>query len=70
MIRRHGLSSIAALGLALLPGSALAQQKSLNELLVGTWTAVSLEQTIAYFGTYSVDEPHKSIMLHRMTKGN
>ncbi len=33
---------ITALGLALLPGSALAQQKSLKEQLVGTWTLVSV----------------------------
>jgi hypothetical protein len=35
------LSAIAALGLALLPGSAVAQQKSLKDQLVGTWTFVS-----------------------------
>lgn len=40
-----GLSMVAALGLALLPGSALAQQKSLKEQVVGTWTVVSWEQT-------------------------
>jgi hypothetical protein len=47
MNRRNifGLSVIAALGLASLPGSALAQQKSLKEQLVGTWTAASWEQT-------------------------
>jgi len=47
MKRRNilGLSVIAALGLALLPGSALAQQKSLKEQIVGTWTAASWEQT-------------------------
>jgi hypothetical protein len=39
-----GLSMITAMGLALLPGSALAQQKSLKEQLVGTWTVVSWEQ--------------------------
>jgi hypothetical protein len=40
---RHILSLSAAtgLGLALLPGSALAQQKSLKEQLAGTWTIVS-----------------------------
>ena len=38
------LSLFAALGLSLLPGNALAQQKSLKEQLVGTWTAVSWEQ--------------------------
>ena len=32
---------ITALGLALLPGSAPAQQKSLKEQLVGAWTLVS-----------------------------
>ena len=44
MNRRHilSLSMITALGLALLPGSALAQQKSLKEQLVGTWTLVSV----------------------------
>src|SRR6202022_1466478 len=41
------LSAIAALGLALLPGSAVSQQKSLKEQLVGTWTVVSWEQTNA-----------------------
>ena len=36
------ISAMAALGLALLPGgSTLAQQKSLREQLVGTWTFVS-----------------------------
>jgi hypothetical protein len=44
MNRRHilRLSVITALGLALLPGSALGQQKSLKEQLVGTWTLVSV----------------------------
>jgi Lipocalin-like domain len=47
MKRRNilGLSVIAALGLAFLPGSTLAQQKSLKEQLVGTWTVASWEQT-------------------------
>jgi hypothetical protein len=35
------LSAIIALGLALLPTSAVSQQKSLKEQLVGTWTFVS-----------------------------
>jgi hypothetical protein len=35
------LSAITALGLALLPGNAVAQQKSLKDQLVGTWTFVS-----------------------------
>ena len=39
------LSAMAALGLALLPGGTFAQQKSLREQLVGTWTVVSWEQT-------------------------
>ena len=40
---RHVLSlSVAtALGLVLLPGSALAQQKPLKEQLAGTWTIIS-----------------------------
>ncbi len=46
MDRRHilSLSVITALGLAFLPGSALAQQKSLKDQLVGTWTVVSWDQ--------------------------
>jgi hypothetical protein len=41
------LSAITALGLAFLPGSAIAQTKSLKDQLVGTWTAVSWEQDVA-----------------------
>jgi lipocalin-like protein len=37
-----GLSTVAALGLAL-PGSALSQQKSLKEKLVGTWSQVPID---------------------------
>ena len=32
-----GLSLVVACGLALLPGSAVSQQKSLKAQLVGTW---------------------------------
>jgi hypothetical protein len=39
-----------AFGFALLPGSAIAQQKSLKEQLVGTWTLVS-NDNIAPDGT-------------------
>jgi len=35
------LSAIVTLGSAMLPGSAVGQQKSLKERLVGTWTLVS-----------------------------
>jgi len=35
------ISAITALGLAVLPGSAVAQQKSLKEQIVGTWLFVS-----------------------------
>ena len=43
MNRRNifGLSAIAALGLASLPGGAISQQRSLKEQIVGTWTFVS-----------------------------
>jgi hypothetical protein len=43
MNRRNVLSlpAIAALGLALLPISATAQQKTLKDQLVGTWSFVS-----------------------------
>src|SRR5712691_4688792 len=47
MQRRNGftLAILLLLGLALLPGSAVSQQKSLKDQLVGTWTVVSWEQT-------------------------
>jgi hypothetical protein len=38
-----GVSAVTALGLAVMPGSAVSQQKSLKEQLVGTWTLVSQE---------------------------
>lgn len=46
MNRRNivSLSALAALGLALLPGSAVSQQKSLKDQLVGTWTLASWER--------------------------
>jgi Lipocalin-like domain len=37
------LSAITALGLALLPGDAVSQQKSLKEQIVGSWTYVSAD---------------------------
>jgi hypothetical protein len=40
------LSAIAALGLALLPSSIAAQQGTLKQQLVGTWTLVSCETTV------------------------
>jgi hypothetical protein len=47
MIRRNllGIAVITALSLSLLPGNALAQQKTLKEQLVGTWTLVSYTST-------------------------
>jgi hypothetical protein len=46
MNRRHilSLSAITALGLALLPGNAVAQTKSLKEQIVGSWTYVSADR--------------------------
>ena len=43
MNRRHilSLSAITALGLGMLPGNAVSQQKTLKEQLIGTWTFVS-----------------------------
>jgi hypothetical protein len=35
------ISAMTTLGLALLPSSSIAQQKSLKDQLVGTWTVVS-----------------------------
>src|SRR6266568_2662747 len=111
------LSAITLLGLVLLPGAALPQQKSLKEQLIGTWAyvsstaklpdgsplwgtnprglmiltadghyswqifrsdrpkfasknrmqgtpeenAASLQGSLSYFGTYSVDEAKKTI---------
>jgi hypothetical protein len=39
------LSTVMALSLAVLPGSTVAQQKTLKEQLVGAWTLVSNETT-------------------------
>ena len=39
------LSAVMVLGLTVLPGSTLAQQKTLKEQLVGAWTLVSNETT-------------------------
>ena len=49
MNRRNiiSLSAIAASALAILPGSAFAQQKSLKEQLVGTWTLISYDSVAA-----------------------
>jgi len=46
MNRHHliSLSAITALALATLPGSAVGQQKSLKDQLVGTWTLTAWEQ--------------------------
>src|ERR1700685_4143304 len=40
------MAAIAALSLALVPGIATAQQKSLKDQIVGTWTLVSWVQTL------------------------
>lgn len=42
---KHLLSISALVALTLLPGSALAQQKSLKEQITGTWSLVSAETT-------------------------
>jgi Lipocalin-like domain len=39
------ISALTALGLALLPGTIIAQQGTLKQQLVGTWTLVSQENT-------------------------
>jgi Lipocalin-like domain len=43
MHRRNmlSISAITALGLALMPGNAVSQQKSLKDQLIGAWTLVS-----------------------------
>jgi len=45
-------SAIVALGIGVLPSNAIAQQRTLKEQLVGTWTLVSAE-TYAQDGTKS-----------------
>ena len=47
MNRRSILSitALAAFGLAVLPGSAIAQQKTLKEQIIGTWIIVSSDST-------------------------
>jgi hypothetical protein len=45
-----GLSAMLAAGLASSPGSAVAQQKSPKEQLVGTWILVSCDLKAADFG--------------------
>ena len=40
-----GMAALVALALASLPSSAVGQQKSLKDQLVGTWTLVSWDQT-------------------------
>src|SRR5215831_1068982 len=48
MHRRNmlSISAITALGLALMPGSAVSQQKSLKDQLVGAWTLVSIDNIL------------------------
>jgi Lipocalin-like domain len=48
MKRRNvlSISAVTVLGLALLPASAVSQQKSIKDQLVGTWTMVSWEQDV------------------------
>ena len=48
------LSTMMVLGLAVLPGSTVAQQKTLKEQLVGAWTLVS-NDTFAPGGTKQQD---------------
>ena len=45
MWRRYAIALSGIIVLGLLPGSALSQQKSLKDQLVGTWNVVSVEQT-------------------------
>jgi Lipocalin-like domain len=44
-MNRHALSvcAITALGLAVLPGSSIAQQKSTKDMLVGAWTLLLVD---------------------------
>ena len=40
------LSAFAAVGLILLPGAAISQQKTLSEQLIGTWKIVSVQNML------------------------
>jgi hypothetical protein len=55
------LSAITALGLSLLPGSGLSQQKTLKEQLVGTWTLVTYERVAS--GTKQMIANPKGILM-------
>jgi hypothetical protein len=58
-----GVSAIAALGLAFLPGSGRGQQKSLKDQLVGTWIYVS--STITRPDGTKTDRPNlKGIVIY------
>jgi hypothetical protein len=63
------LSAITALGLALLPGSAVAQQGTLKQQLVGTWTLVS-DETTAPSGTKQQMAPIRKVSLSSMPAGD
>jgi hypothetical protein len=60
-----GLSATFAAGLASLQGSGVAQQKSLKEQLVGTWTLASCDSTTANGAkaAYCLNNP-KCILIH------
>src|SRR5215471_7916951 len=45
LLAASGLSAMLAVGLASLPESTIAQQRSFKEQLVGTWTVVSCDST-------------------------
>jgi hypothetical protein len=45
LLNIFSISAITTLGLALLPSSAISQQKPLKDQLVGTWTLTGWEQT-------------------------
>jgi len=62
------LSAITALGLAMLPTSILAQQGTLKQQLVGTWTLVSCEtkqpQCVNPHGTLMLDAGGRYAMVY------
>jgi hypothetical protein len=62
MYRRGILSfaGITALGLAVLPGSAVGQQKTLKEQIVGSWTYVSNETILPDGGRVQTFGPNQS----------
>ena len=58
-----GISAMAVFGLALVPGSAVGQQKSLKDQLIGTWILVSTQTTTPSGVRYPYGTDPRGIMI-------